>query len=107
MFAAADNESPPVGPGASGTGGGAAAEACRTGRGELAALFFSDALSDIRRAKEICAGCRGRVACLEGALARREPAGVWGGQLFAAGRVVPVKRARGRPPKDPARQQTA
>lgn len=103
VFAAADNEnradgaprrrSPP--------------EACRRGGGRLVALFFSDAVSDIRRAKEICAGCTRRVACLEGAVARREPAGVWGGQLFAGGRIVAVKRGRGRPPKDPARQRTA
>ena len=37
--------------------------------------------------------------CLRGALARREPVGVWGGQLFADGVVIPRKRKRGRPPK--------
>ncbi len=40
--------------------------------------------------------------CLEGALARREPWGVWGGQLFVNGRILPQKRKRGRPPKNPA-----
>ena len=30
---------------------------------------------------------------------RREPWGVWGGELFANGRVLAQKRNRGRPPK--------
>ena len=34
------------------------------------------------------------------ALERREPWGVWGGQLFLAGVVIPRKRPRGRPRKD-------
>jgi WhiB family redox-sensing transcriptional regulator len=38
-------------------------------------------------------------ACLAGALERREPWGVWGGQLVVAGVVVPRKRPRGRPRK--------
>jgi WhiB family redox-sensing transcriptional regulator len=37
--------------------------------------------------------------CLAGALARREPWGVWGGQLFRNGRILATKRRRGRPPK--------
>jgi WhiB family redox-sensing transcriptional regulator len=36
---------------------------------------------------------------LQGALQRREAAGVWGGQLFQDGKVLPQKRKRGRPPK--------
>jgi WhiB family transcriptional regulator, redox-sensing transcriptional regulator len=35
-------------------------------------------------------------------LARREPWGVWGGELFLQGRVIPRKRPRGRPRKDAA-----
>jgi len=35
-----------------------------------------------------------------GALERREPWGVWGGQLFLRGEIVPRKRPRGRPRKD-------
>ena len=38
--------------------------------------------------------------CLEGALERREPWGVWGGEIFDAGHVIARKRARGRPRKD-------
>ena len=37
--------------------------------------------------------------CFEGALARREPWGVWGGELFVNGKVIAQKRRRGRPPK--------
>ena len=40
-----------------------------------------------------------REQCLSGALARREPWGVWGGELFANGKVLAQKRRRGRPPK--------
>jgi WhiB family redox-sensing transcriptional regulator len=40
-----------------------------------------------------------RTPCFEGALARREPWGVWGGELFFQGKVLAQKRKRGRPPK--------
>jgi len=74
--------------------------ACRDGSGSLTALFFSDDVADIALAKAVCASCPLVVPCLEGALARREPAGVWGGQLFVEGAVVAFKRKRGRPPKN-------
>lgn len=64
-------------------------------------LFFSDLISDIARAKMICSTCSLLEPCLKGALARQEPAGVWGGQLFANGKVLAQKRKRGRPPKHP------
>ena len=32
---------------------------------------------------------------------RREPWGVWGGQLFMNGKMLTIKRRRGRPPKVP------
>ncbi|MDP9075455.1 MAG: WhiB family transcriptional regulator [Actinomycetota bacterium] len=67
----------------------------------MTALFFSEQIDDIARAKAICALCPLAEACLEGALARREPWGVWGGQLFLNGRVLAQKRKRGRPPKQP------
>ena len=51
-------------------------------------------------AKALCQGCRTRAQCLEGALARREPWGVWGGELLIRGAIVPRKRPRGRPRKD-------
>ena len=70
-------------------------------------LFFSDELPAIRAAKAICATCPLVDPCLAGAVERREPWGVWGGQLFKDGKVLAIKRPRGRPPKDPARRMTA
>lgn len=32
-----------------------------------------------RKAKQVCFGCSVRTACLEGALERNEPYGIWGG----------------------------
>ena len=76
---------------------------CRDGQGTLTELFFSEQLDDIARAKEFCAECPVKAPCLSGALARREPWGVWGGQLVWKGRVLAQKRRRGRPPlpRDP------
>jgi WhiB family redox-sensing transcriptional regulator len=65
-------------------------------------LFFAEAPSDVEAAKALCQGCRIRMACLEGALDRREPWGVWGGELLLRGTVVPRKRPRGRPRKEDA-----
>ena len=73
---------------------------CRNGTGDLTALFFSEQLDDIARAKAICAECPLKEACFEGALARHEPYGVWGGRLFFKGKVLAFKRPRGRPPKN-------
>jgi WhiB family redox-sensing transcriptional regulator len=64
-----------------------------------AELFFAEAPADVETAKALCQGCRIRVACLEGALDRREPWGVWGGELLLRGAIVPRKRPRGRPRK--------
>jgi WhiB family redox-sensing transcriptional regulator len=80
---------------------------CRDGTAGMVELFFSEQLDDIARAKAICAGCPLADPCLEGAIDRREPWGVWGGQLFANGRILPFKRKRGRPPKNPQAQMTA
>jgi WhiB family redox-sensing transcriptional regulator len=74
---------------------------CRDGHGTLTHLFFSDEVLEIARAKAICAKCPLRTECLDAALERLEPWGVWGGQLIANGRVVAHKRPRGRPPKHP------
>lgn len=75
--------------------------ACGVDEGALAHLFFSEELLDIAAAKRICAQCPVLERCLEGALARKEPLGVWGGQLFSNGRILVAKRRRGRPPKHP------
>jgi WhiB family redox-sensing transcriptional regulator len=53
-------------------------------------------------AKALCTECPVRDLCLSGAKRRREPWGVWGGQLFLQGNVIPRKRPRGRPRKDAA-----
>jgi WhiB family redox-sensing transcriptional regulator len=72
---------------------------CNDGSGSMVGLFFSDELQDIAAAKRICAMCPVMADCLEGALERREPWGVWGGQLFLNGKILASKRRRGRPPK--------
>jgi WhiB family redox-sensing transcriptional regulator len=63
-------------------------------------LFFAESPVDVELAKSLCGGCAARAACLAGAIERREPWGVWGGELFIRGEIVPRKRARGRPRKD-------
>ena len=62
-------------------------------------LWFAESPADVEAAKALCVPCPLREACLTGALERREPWGVWGGQLVVAGVVVPRKRPRGRPRK--------
>jgi WhiB family transcriptional regulator, redox-sensing transcriptional regulator len=69
---------------------------------EDAELFFAEAPGDVEQAKALCQGCRVRIACLQGALERREPWGVWGGELLLRGTIVPRKRPRGRPRKEDA-----
>jgi hypothetical protein len=72
---------------------------CRDGAASLTNLFFSEQLDDIARAKAFCGGCPVRAECLASAVARREPWGVWGGELLVNGKVIANKRKRGRPPK--------
>lgn len=62
-------------------------------------LFFAETPTDVELAKALCVGCPIQAQCLAGALERREPWGVWGGELFAQGVVIPRKRPRGRPRK--------
>jgi len=74
---------------------------CRDGAASMTALFFSEQIDDIARAKQICTLCPVQETCLDGAMVRREPWGVWGGQLFLNGKILAQKRKRGRPPKNP------
>lgn len=60
-------------------------------------LFFADSDLEITLAKTLCGGCPMKAACLEGALDRSEPCGVWGGQLIEDGAVIERKRRPGRP----------
>jgi WhiB family redox-sensing transcriptional regulator len=63
-------------------------------------LFFAESPADVERAKALCVDCPLRATCLAEALERREPWGVWGGELVLQGVVVPRKRPRGRPRKN-------
>lgn len=74
---------------------------CADGNGTMAGLFFSDHVADIARAKAMCGLCPLAIDCLNGALEREEPWGVWGGELISGGRIVANKRPCGRPPKTP------
>ncbi len=65
-------------------------------------LYFAESPSDVELAKALCRDCPVRIECLASALERREPWGVWGGELLLAGVVIPRKRPRGRPRKDAA-----
>ncbi len=65
-----------------------------------AELWFAESTADVELAKSLCRECPLREGCLEGAVERREPWGVWGGEVFVEGVVVPRKRGRGRPRKD-------
>jgi WhiB family transcriptional regulator, redox-sensing transcriptional regulator len=77
--------------------------ACRTDP----ELFFAEAPGDVELAKALCVDCPIRRACLAGALERREPWGVWGGELFVRGVIVARKRPRGRPRKNVAAEADA
>ncbi|MBB2894501.1 WhiB family transcriptional regulator [Flexivirga oryzae] len=63
-------------------------------------LWFAERPEDVEFAKALCTSCPLREACLAGAKERSEPWGVWGGELFAQGVVIPRKRPRGRPRKE-------
>lgn len=64
-----------------------------------AELWFADTPEGVEFAKALCRTCPVRETCLAGALDRREPWGVWGGEYFVQGAVVARKRPRGRPRK--------
>jgi len=63
-------------------------------------LWFSESPAELELAKSLCRKCPLRVECLAGAVERQEPWGVWGGEIFERGVVVPRKRPRGRPRKE-------
>jgi WhiB family redox-sensing transcriptional regulator len=69
---------------------------CRSGDADL---WFAEAPAELERAKALCGTCPIKAECLAGALSREEPWGVWGGEIFERGAVIPRKRPRGRPSK--------
>ncbi len=71
-------------------------------RANDAELWFAERTEEVELAKALCAGCPVREGCLAGAVARQEPWGVWGGEVFVDGAVVARKRGRGRPRKQAA-----
>lgn len=62
-------------------------------------LWFAEKPADLETAKSHCRECPLRAECLDGALERAEPWGVWGGEIFDRGVVIARKRPRGRPRK--------
>lgn len=71
-------------------------------------LWFAESPEQVATAQRLCGTCPLRLACLAGALERREPWGVWGGELFERGAPVARKRRPGRPRKDdPQRRHEA
>jgi WhiB family transcriptional regulator, redox-sensing transcriptional regulator len=72
---------------------------CRSNDAEL---WFAESPADVESAKALCLDCPVMAECLARALERREPWGVWGGELFLQGVVIPRKRPRGRPRKNAA-----
>lgn len=60
-------------------------------------LFFAEEENLIEVAKSLCSSCPVKRECLEGALSRSEPVGVWGGELFLDGEVIAERRRVGRP----------
>ncbi|MEJ2854176.1 MULTISPECIES: WhiB family transcriptional regulator [unclassified Saccharothrix] len=72
---------------------------CRTNNPDL---WFADAPAELEQAKAFCTTCPVIAECLAGAIARHEPWGVWGGEIFERGAVIARKRPRGRPRKDAA-----
>jgi WhiB family redox-sensing transcriptional regulator len=77
---------------------------CRT---EDMRLWFSAAPAELELAKGYCRSCPVQGPCLAGALARAEPWGVWGGEIFHDGVVIPVKRSAGRPQRFVTPPETA
>lgn len=72
---------------------------CYDPRGLYNELFHSDDPRDIACAKAFCSRCTVSDLCLQRALERQEPCGVWGGQLLVDGEIANYPRRRGRRPK--------
>lgn len=64
-------------------------------------LWFAEEPAELEAAKALCRECPLQAPCLDEALVRAEPWGVWGGEIFDRGAIVARKRPRGRPRKNP------
>ncbi|MFD4366367.1 WhiB family transcriptional regulator [Rhodococcus sp. NPDC058521] len=71
-------------------------------RGNDPDLWFAESPAQLEQAKALCAGCPIRTRCLDAALDRAEPWGVWGGEILDQGTIIARKRPRGRPRKTAA-----
>lgn len=71
---------------------------CRAGDPDL---WFAENPVHLEEAKALCASCPIRKGCLNAAISRGEPWGVWGGEILDQGVVIARKRPRGRPRKVP------
>lgn len=82
------------------------AAACRTSHPDV---FFPVDAEGVVRAQRICDGCPddAKAKCLEGALERREDAGVWGGKSERQRRQLLRHFRRPRPPTPPTEERTA
>jgi WhiB family redox-sensing transcriptional regulator len=63
-------------------------------RGLDASIFYPDDDAEAEIAKEVCAQCGVRAACLEHALMKREKVGVWGGATERERRRIIRQRRR-------------
>lgn len=63
-------------------------------RGLDASIFYPDTDEEADVAKQVCAECGVRAACLEYALSRREKVGVWGGATERERRRILRQRRR-------------
>ena len=77
---------------------------CRLPCAEKPWLWFSELPADVELAKAACRGCALRRPCLAGAVERAEACGVWGGEIFKQGVIVAQQRPRGRPRRQPAKE---
>ena len=93
--------------GAAGAGARASAKSALPCRNFDPDLWFAEAPAELELAKSLCGDCPVRVECLAAALDRQEPWGVWGGEIFERGAVVPRKRPRGRPRKEDVARDAA
>ena len=65
-----------------------------------AEIWFAQTPDDVEFAKALCGTCPVVEECLTHAVETGAMWGIWGGQLFEWGVLVPKKRPRGRPRKE-------